>query len=86
MKKTILVDISTLENTMQMLYNKFFPVHKAIVHLYDFQQQYAKTTKTLKDIHATITHVQEWKMRYKGALLYLHKMMKPQTELGKAQI
>lgn len=30
-------------------------------------------------------HVQEWKMRYKGASFYLQKIMKPQVDLDKAQ-
>lgn len=69
-----------------MLYRIFFIVHEVVVHLYGFQQQCAKKTQTLKYIHTFIVHVQEWKMRYKGAPLYFHKMMKLQVELDKAWI
>ena len=71
---------------MQKLYDGFITVHKLVVHLYGFQQRSKRVVWTLKEIHAAITHVQEWTMRYKGALLYLPKMMKPQAELDKARI
>ena len=61
-------------------------MHKVVVHLYGFQQQCMNIFQTLKDIHATIMHVQEWTMRYKGTSLYLHNIMKPQAELDKAEI
>lgn len=59
---------------------------KAIVHLYSFQHQCERIAQTLKDIHTAIAHMQELKIRYKGASIYLHKKMKPHTELEKAWI
>lgn len=41
MKKAIVAEISTLEATMQTVYSRFVTVHKAVVHLYGFQQQCA---------------------------------------------
>ena len=37
MRKVIFVEVSTLETTMQKLYDRFVTMHKAVVHLYDFQ-------------------------------------------------
>ena len=37
MKKVILAEISTLETSMQTLYGRLITMHKAVVHLYDFQ-------------------------------------------------
>lgn len=86
MKKVILDKVSALENTMKKLYNIFFTMHKAFVHLYGFQQWCPKMVQTLQNIHVVIAHVQELTMRYKGAPLYLHKMMKSYSELDKEQI
>ena len=71
---------------MHTLYKIFVTVHKAVIHLYSFQQQCIKTTQTLKDIHVVIMHVHEWTMRYNGPPLYFHKMMKMQAELDKVGI
>lgn len=71
---------------MWKLYDIFVTMHKVIVHLYGFQQMCMKIFQTLKYIHLAITHVEEWKMRYKGDTLYLHNMLKPWAELDKAQI
>ena len=57
MRKVILAEVSTLETTMRKHYDKFFIVHKAIFHLYGFQQQCMKIVQTLKYIHDVITHV-----------------------------
>ena len=86
MRKVILVEVSTLKATMQKLYDKFLIVHKVVVHQYGFQWWRRNIVQTLEDIHAAIAQVQEWTMRYKGALLHLPKMMKPQLELDKAKI
>lgn len=77
MRKVILAEVSTLEATMWKLYEGFPTVYKVDVHLYSFQQWSNKIVQSLKDIDATITHVQEWTMRYKGASPFLHNMMKP---------
>lgn len=71
---------------MWKLYGRFVTVHKAIVHIYGFQEQCAKIAQSLKDIHIFITHVQEWTMRYKGASLSLQNIMKPRAKLEKAWI
>ena len=69
MRKVILDEVSTLEITMKKIYDVFVTVHKAVVHLYGFQQRCMKIAQTLKDIHASIAHVHDWKMRYKEAPL-----------------
>lgn len=79
MRKAILAKASTLETTMQKLYDGFSIMHKEFVHLYGFQRRRIKISQNLNYIHVFIAHVQEWTMRYEGAPLYLHKMMKPQT-------
>lgn len=57
MKKFILVELSTLETTMWKLYDKFFIVHKEVVHLYGFQQGCMKISQNIKNIHVAIAHV-----------------------------
>ena len=71
---------------MQNLYDGFITVHKEVVHVHGLQQQSNKFVQTLKKMHAAITHVQEWTMRYKGAPLDLEKKTKPQEELEKAKV
>ena len=69
MRKAILVEVSTLEGTMRKLYDGVATVHKAVVCVHGLQQRSKEFVQTLKNIHASITHVQEWTMRYKGARL-----------------
>ena len=57
MKTMILVEVSTLGDTMQKLYDRFLTVHKAVVHVHGLQQQSKEFVQTLKNIHDTITHV-----------------------------
>lgn len=81
-----LAEVSTLGDTMWKLYDGFVTMHKAIVCVHGLQQQSKEFVQTLKNIHATIAHVQEWIMQYKGALLDLVKKMKPHAELEKAKV
>ena len=67
MKKVILTKVSALETVMQRLYDRIITMHKAVVHLHGHKQHCIKIACTLTDIHATVDHVQTWKMRYKGA-------------------
>ena len=76
LKKEILDEVLSLDTVMRELYSKFGIVHKAVVHLYGHQQHYTKITRTLTYIHEIVDHVQTWKIRYKGAPLHLHKIMK----------
>lgn len=77
MKTTILAKVSTLESTMRKLYDGFVTMHKSVVCIHGLQQWSKEFVQTLKNTHASITHVQEWTMRYKGALLELVNKMKP---------
>lgn len=86
MKKVILSKVSTLETTMQKLYDRFFTMHNVFVHVQGLQQWRKNLVQTLREIHVSIVHVQDWKMRYKGALLYFPKMTKPQAKLDKANV
>lgn len=86
MKMTILVEVSSLEIVTRRLYDRLITVHKAVVHLHGHQQHCTKIARTLADIHIAVDQVQTWTMRYKGAPLHLHKMMKPHVELDKACI
>lgn len=85
-RKVILIEVSTLEATMRKIYEGFVIVHKANVHLYSFEGQSRNIFQTLRDIHATISHVKEQKMNYKGASLHFPKMMKLQAQLDKEKI
>lgn len=69
MRKVILVEVSTLEATMQKLYEGFVIVHKVVVILHGFQQWRKMFFQTLVDIHVAIAHVQEWTLWYKRATL-----------------
>jgi len=42
--------------------------------------------QTLKVIHTSIVHMQQWTMRYKGTPLFLYKRMKPEAEQDNAWI
>ncbi len=86
MRKFILVIVSKLETTMRKLYDELFTMHKEVFRVHVLQQRSKEFVQTLRNIHATITHVEEWKMQYKGAPLHLPKMMKPQIELEKAKV
>jgi len=52
-----------LEDIMQLAYSRFITMHKAVVHLYIFQQQCMQITQNLKDINTVIVQIKEWKMR-----------------------
>ena len=82
----ILVEVSTLGETMRKLYDGFITIHKAVVHFHGLQQQRKEFVKTLKNIQASIAYVQEWTMRYKGEPLDLVKKMKPHVDLEKAKV
>lgn len=77
MRIMILAEVSTLCGTMQKFYDGFVTVHKSVVHVHGLQQWSKEFFQTLKNINASITHVQEWTIRYKRALLDLEKNMKP---------
>lgn len=66
MRKVILVEVSTLEESMQKLYDGFFIMHKGIVYVHGLHQWSKEFVQTLNNIHAAITHVQEWETWYKG--------------------
>ena len=80
MTAAILVEVSTLGETMWKIYDRFVTIHKAIIHLHGLQRQSKEFVKTLKNIQVVITYVQEWTMWYKWAPLDLEKMMKPQVD------
>ncbi len=65
MRKAILVEVSTLEGTMCKLYDIIVIVYKEVVYVHVLQQWGREFVQTLKKMHVSITHVQEWKMRYK---------------------
>lgn len=83
MRKAILVEVSTLETTMQNFYDGFVTVHKVVFHVQRLQQWSKNLIQTLRGIHASIPHVKEWITQYKRAPFYLPKMMKPHVELDK---
>lgn len=85
MRKVILAEVSTLETTMRNRYDRFITVHKEFFHVHGLQQQRKEFVQNLRNIHATIAHVQECKMWYKGALLHLPNILKPQAELEKGR-
>lgn len=47
---------------MWKLYEGFVTVHKEVVRLHGPQQQSKESFKTLKNIQAFITYMQEWTM------------------------
>lgn len=51
-------------------------MHKAIVQLHGLQQKCKYFVKTLMYVQVAIADVNEWLMRYKGALLDLGKKTK----------
>ena len=71
---------------MKKLYDRIFTMHKVVVHVHGLQQQSKKFVQTLRCIHATIAHVQEWTMWYKGAPLWFPNMMNLEVELDKANV
>ena len=71
---------------MQKLYDGFVTMCKEVVHVHVLQQQSKDIVQTLKNIHATIAHVQKWKMRYKGAPPKLVNKMKPHIEPEKEKV
>lgn len=77
MRTMILVEILALGDTIWNLYDGFVTTHKEFVCLHGLQQQSKEFSQNLKKIHASITHVQELTMRYKGAPLDLENKMKP---------
>lgn len=65
MRKVILAEVSTLETTMQILYDGFVTLHKVVVSVHGLQQRSKEFVQTLTNIHFVIAHVQEWTMWYK---------------------
>lgn len=61
-------------------------MHKEIVCVHGLQQWSKEFVQTLKNIHASITHVHECAMWYKGTPLHLAKNMKRQEELEKTKV
>lgn len=60
-------EVRALGSTMTNLYEELVTMHKPIVPLHDMQNKSWENTKSLKVIHATITIVHEWRMKYRGA-------------------
>jgi len=52
MRITIIVEVSTLVDTMGKLYGRFFTKLKAVVHLCALQQWSKEFIETLRNIHA----------------------------------
>jgi len=71
---------------MQELYSKFGTMYKAAVHLNGWQQQCARRAHILSNVHVDVDYMQTLTMRYKGAPLHLHKIMKPRVVKLKARI
>ena len=67
LKATIHGEVSTLGETMQILYEEIFTAHKVVVHSHNMQQKCKDNAKDLKVFHIAIASVHEWSMRYKGA-------------------
>lgn len=86
LKKAILDELLSLETIMRKMYFRFVTVHKSVVHLNGWQQRCARRARILTEIHTAVDHVQIWTTRYKGASLYLPKMMKPKAVELKACI
>lgn len=63
MRTMILSEVSTLGDTLWKLYDGFFTVHKEVFHLHCLHQWSKEFVQTLKNIHASIAHVQEWTMQ-----------------------
>ncbi len=76
LNKAILDELLYLDTVMQEFYSKFGPMHKAVIHLNRWQQGFSRRAHTLTRLHIYVDYMQEWMMRYKGALLDLPKMMK----------
>ena len=77
LKKVILDEVSSLETVMQTLYSRFGTLHKVVIHLNSWQQCRARRACILSNMNTSFDCMKTWKMRYKGALLHLPKMMKP---------
>lgn len=78
--------MSVLGDTMWNIYDEFVTVHKEVVCFNGLQKWRKEFVQTLKNIRATITHVKEWIMGYKGAPIDLEQKMKPEVELEKAKV
>lgn len=59
MRASILSKVATLRVTMWKLYDRFSTMHKEIVHFHGLQQDRKEFVKTLKNIEALISYVQE---------------------------
>lgn len=57
MRTMILVEVSTLGETMWKFYDGFVTMHKVVVRFHGLQQHSKEFFKTLKNIHASITYV-----------------------------
>ena len=67
-------------------YFRVVTVHKSLLHINGWKKHCARRAHIFTDIHTIFNHMQIWKMRYKGAPLYLPKMMKLKVVELKARI